>query len=200
MSPHLKNTDQHAPLTLTCAMEFEAAQPEPAAEGKAPLPRFSMVAYTGGAMRLAEWRYPVVVDLAGMSVPSQNRPIRFGHDATNGVGHTDSIKVLGNQLIATGVVSRDTVTAREVVVSSRNGFPWQASIGATVVEAEFLKENQKTIVNGQEVTGPINIVRKSVLGEISFVDLGADGRTSASIAATAQKREAGSLSRNPWRR
>src|SRR5690606_24493269 len=31
--------------------------------------------------------------------------------------------------------------------------------------------------------GPINVVRKATLGEISFVDLGADGRTSASIAA-----------------
>jgi len=191
MSPHLKTTDQHAPLTLTCAMQFEAAQPAAVADGKVSLPRFSMVAYTGGPMRLAGWRYPVIVDLSGMSVPSQNRPIRLGHDASNGVGHTDSIKIQGNQLIATGVVSRDTATAKEVVASSRNGFPWQASIGASVEDAEFLKESQKAIVNGQEITGPINIIRKSVLGEISFVDLGADGRTSANVAATAQEREAG---------
>ena len=56
-----------------------------------------------------------------------------------GVGHTDAIKVQGTQLIATGVVSRDTAAAREVVVSSRNGFPWQASIGAAVENAEFVK-------------------------------------------------------------
>ena len=158
------------------------------ADGKpAGLPRFSMIAYTGGPMRIAGWRYPVVVDLAGLAIPSQNRPIRMGHDAAAGVGHTDSIHLDAGQLVATGIVSRDTAAAREVVVSSRNGFPWQASIGAAVEEFEFVKENQKTVVNGQEVAGPVNVIRKSVLGEISFVDLGADGRTSARVAATSPK-------------
>jgi hypothetical protein len=150
---------------------------------KPPLPRFSMVAYTGGPMRIAGWRYPVVVDLAGMAIPSQNRPIRFGHDAGSGVGHTDQIQMDGGQLLASGVVSRDTVAAKEVVASARNGFPWQASIGASVDEFEFVKENQRATVNGREFTGPLNVIRKSVLGEISFVDLGADGQTSATVAA-----------------
>ena len=54
------------------------------------LPRFRMVAYTGAPMRIAGWRYPVVIDLAGMAIPSQSRPIRFSHDASAGVGHTDA--------------------------------------------------------------------------------------------------------------
>jgi hypothetical protein len=70
-------------------------------------------------------------------------------------------------------------------VSARNGFPWQASIAAVVEEFEFIKENQKTIVNGREFLGPVNVVRRATLGEISFVDLGADGQTSASVAAAA---------------
>jgi hypothetical protein len=41
---------------------------EAADEGKPALRKFSMVAYTGGAMRLGGWPYPVVVDLAGMRV------------------------------------------------------------------------------------------------------------------------------------
>ena len=86
---------------------------------------------------------------------------------------------------ATGLVSRDTAAAREVVVSSKNGFPWQASIGAAVEEFEFVKENQKVIVNGRTFDGPVNVVRKATLGEISFVDLGADGNTSAHVAASA---------------
>jgi len=184
MPPVPKITDALAPLTLTCAMQIEAAD---GPDGKVALPRFSMVAYTGGPMRVAGWRHPVIVDLNGLYIPSQNRPIRLGHDASHGVGHTDAIKVQGNQLIAAGIVSRDTSAAKEIVASSRNGFPWQASIGASVEDAEFVKENQKAIVNGHEVTGPVNIIRKSVLGEISFVDLGADGRTSANVAAMAQE-------------
>ena len=96
------------------------------------LPRFRMVAYTGGQMRVAGWRHPVIIDLAGLSIPSQARPIRFGHDPLSGVGHTDSIRVEAGQLVATGVVSRDTPAAREVVISSKNGFPWQASVGTGV--------------------------------------------------------------------
>ena len=178
-----------ATIDLVCepgAVVIEAtAELAAGADGKPPLPRFAMVAYTGGPMRIAGWRYPVIVDLAGLGIPSQSRPIRFGHDMQSGVGHTDAIKIEGGQLMAGGVVSRDTAAAKEVVVSARNGFPWQASIGAAVEEHEFVKENQKVLVNGREFSGPVNVVRKATLGEISFVDLGADGQTSASIAAVA---------------
>ena len=166
------------------AITIEAvADGESSSDGKPRLPRFSMVAYTGGPMRIAGWRYPVIVDLAGLTIPSQSRPIRFGHDPESGVGHSDAIRLEEGRLVATGVVSRDTAAAREIVVSARNGFPWQASIGSSVEEFEFVKQNQKVIVNGREFSGPLNVVRKATLGEISFVDLGADGNTSASVAA-----------------
>lgn len=155
--------------------------------GKPKLPRFSMVAYTVGAMRIAGWRYPVIVDLAGLTIPSQSWPIRFGHDATADVGHTDSIAVAEGKLVAAGIVSRDTAAAREIVASARNGFPWQASLGASVDQFEFVREDQAVLVNGREFKGPVNVVRRATLGEISFVDLGADGNTSASVAASAKE-------------
>jgi len=189
VTPTLADKSKTIPaLTLTATADITVAA---AADGQAaPLPRFKMVAYTGGAMRIAGWRHPVVIDLAGLAVPSQARPIRFGHDPLSGVGHTDAIRVEAGQLVATGVISRDTQAAKEVVASSRNGFPWQVSVGASVEEFEFIKDNQKATVNGQELTGPVNVVRKATLGEISFVDLGADGRTSASIAAHTNKEPA----------
>jgi hypothetical protein len=181
------NSNQKPPeqLELTAAMEIDITAD--ASDGKSPLPRFTMVAYTGGPMRVAGWRYPVVMDLAGLAIPSQNRPIRFGHDANSGVGHSDSIAVRDGRLIAAGMVSRDTAAAKEIVISARNGFPWQASIGAGVEQFEFVKENQSVLVNGREFTGPINVVRKATLGEISFVDLGADGNTSANVAACGEQ-------------
>lgn len=178
----LRDAQKSVALTARAEIDLSAAAE---ADQTEPLPRFRMVAYTGEAMRLAGWRHPVVIDLAGLSVPSQNRPIRFGHDAQAGVGHTDAIGVDGGQLVASGVISRDTAASKEVVASSRNGFPWQASVGASVDEFEFVRQNQSVTVNGREFTGPVNVVRRSTLGEISFVDLGADGRTSATIAASA---------------
>ena len=178
--PRTTNDPQPRQLRLeaTTTLDLEAA-----GEGGTTLPRFRMVAYTGTPMRVAGWRQPVVIDLAGLSIPSQTRPIRFGHNPLSGVGHTDAVRVEGGQLIATGVVSRDTPEAREVVTSAKNGFPWQASVGASVEEYEVIKDDQQVLVNGQSYTGPLIVVRKATLGEISFVDLGADNKTSASIAA-----------------
>jgi len=171
-------------LHLTAQMDLAAGATDAGTDGGPTLPRFNMVAYTGGAMRIAGWRYPVIVDLAGLSIPSQLRPIRFGHDASSGVGHTDSIAVAEGKLVAAGVVSRDTAAAREIVASARNGFPWQASLGAAVEQFEFVREDQAVHVNGREFKGPVNVVRRATLGEISFVDLAADGNTSASVAAS----------------
>lgn len=152
-------------------------------------PTFSMVAYTGDAMRVMGWRYPVVVDLSGLNIPSQRRPIRFAHSAFQGIGHTERITVTTQcnhqQLVAEGVISRDTPAAREVVASGKKGFPWQASIGASVDQTELIPPGSRTKVNGREFEGPVYIAQRSTLGEISFVDLGADQQTSAQIAANA---------------
>ncbi len=186
-APPLAPDDPVQLVAFACSPEWvEANLPAAGADSqpaKPTLPRFSMVAYTGGPMRLQGWRHPVIVDLAGLAIPTQNRPIRLGHDAAHGVGHTDSLRVEGGKLIASGLVSRDTAAAREVVTSSKNGFPWQASIGAAVEEHEFVREGQTVHVNGRAWQGPVNVVRRSSLGEISFVDLGADGNTSALVTA-----------------
>jgi len=185
--PAPPDASQPTTLSFTAQTRIDV---EAAGDGEAPaLPRFRMVAYTGAPMRISGWRHPVILDLAGLAIPSQSRPIRFGHDPLAGVGHTDSIRVEEGQLVAAGLVSRDTSAAREVVTSSKNGFPWQASVGASVDEFEFIRDGQKVTVNGRQHSGPLNVVRRSTLGEISFVDLGADGATSAAIAASAETSE-----------
>jgi phage major head subunit gpT-like protein len=174
-------------LWLTAEMRVTPSDAGKAPDGTPTLPRFSMVAYTGGAMRLEGWKHPVVVDLAGMTIPSQSRPIRVGHNTDRLVGHTHAIAREDRRLVASGVLSIPGPDTERVVAGSRNGFPWQASIGARVDQFEFVKDGQVAAANGREFPGPVVIVRKSTLGEISFVDLGADGNTSASVAAKAQE-------------
>ena len=147
------------------------------------VPRFSMVAYTGGAMKVAGWRFPVVVDFEGLSIPSQARPIRLAHDPDRLVGHSSAIAIDAGRLIAAGLLSIPGADTDKVVAVARNGFPWQASIGTSVEKFDFIKENHSVLVNGRQFTGPVNVVRKATLGEISFVDLGADANTSANVLA-----------------
>ncbi|HUS47882.1 MAG TPA: hypothetical protein VM098_07175, partial [Phycisphaerae bacterium] len=148
---------------------------------------FRMVAYTGGPMRIEGFPHPVVVDLEGLAIDRQDIPVRLDHSPRQGVGHTQRVAVEGGQVIAEGLISRDTSWARDVVKSGINGFPWQASIGAVVMDAVFIPNGQSITVNGRTFTGPIHVVRKATLKEISFVDSGADTNTSARVAANAKE-------------
>ena len=169
-------------LTFRCPLTVEAAG-EPGKQ----MPSFHMVAYTGGTMRISGFPHPVVVDLEGLSIDRQDIPVRLDHNPRQGVGHTQSVAIENGQIIAKGLVSRDTSWARDVAKSAVNGFPWQASIGAAVVDAEFIPTGQNITVNGRTFDGPVHVVRKAILKEISFVDSGADSATSARIAAQSKE-------------
>jgi len=167
---------------IAAALELEAAAPG----GESPKERrFSMTAYTGGAMQLAGWRFPVVVDLAGLEVGRQKRPILLDHtrDVEFVLGQTDQIHATGGQLQVAGHILGDSGKARQVIGLADKGFQWQASIGAKANEVEFVPEGKSVLANGREFSGPVNIARRAALGEISFVVLGADDNTSAQIAA-----------------
>lgn len=158
--------------------------------GPGSLPRFSMVAYTGGPMMLSgrrkdiDYSKPIIVDLDGMQGINKNRPALKDHDPTKVVGHTEQITASGGVLTASGVVSNPwTAHSQEIIESSKNKFPWQASIGANILLAEWVPAGKSVQVNGRTFTGPLTVARKSVLGEISFVPLGADDSTSAVIAS-----------------
>jgi hypothetical protein len=148
---------------------------------------FKMTAYTGGAMQVGAYGYPVVVDLAGMSLGNSARPILIDHvnDLAYVLGQTTKIEVKGTDLLVAGNVFAENDNAKQVIALNDKGFKFQASIGARVLNREFVPEGSTASVNGKTFNGPINIARKSVLGEVSFVVLGADDQTSASIAAGA---------------
>jgi hypothetical protein len=176
-------------LNLCAPVEGWIEAARPTSDGQAAnVRRFSMVAYTGGPMVLAGWPHPVVVDLAGMQVAGgglKSRPILKDHNRSLIVGHTDAVKVEGSQLLVSGVISGAGPVAREIVESSRNGFPWQASLGAIAGQMEYVPKGRKSSANGREFEGPVLIARRSTLGEVSFVALGADDNTSAAVAAGA---------------
>ncbi len=173
-------------LEATGASDFElmAADPEGAEPRK--LRRFSMTAYTGGKLLLAGFPYPVIVDLSGMRIPAKHRPILRDHDIGRIVGHTETIEINGASIRLGGVISASNDYAREVSESGDNGFPWQASIGASAQRMVFVDRGETVEVNGRKFTGPVYVARQSTLREVSFVALGADDQTVAQMAAGSQ--------------
>jgi hypothetical protein len=158
------------------------ADQEAGADGKPKLKRFAMTAYTGGAMNVG-FGTPVVVDLAGLTVLRQANPILKQHDADQIVGHTDKVEVSAQRLKVSGVMSGVGDAAAEVQALAANGFPWQCSIGCSVQSREFVEAGQSVKVNGRTFEGPVIVARKTTLGEVSFVPIGADQNTSAVVAA-----------------
>lgn len=172
----------------------ETLEIEAAAEGESSGPKkFAMTAYTGAAMKVS-YGWPVVVDLAGIKVPSQTTPIFRNHDPERIVGHTTKVEVTAQRIKVAGLMSGDAEHVGPIVASAANGFPWQASIGAHVDRMEFVDRDETVKVNGRSFTGPVYVARATTLGEISFVPLGADMGTSASVAAS----KLGEDSMNPF--
>ena len=170
--------------TLACASEGFALKAAAEGDGK-KIRSFSMTAYTGAAMNIMGFYRPVVVDLQGLSVPSQRVAILKDHDSAQIVGHTESVEVTAQRIKLEGSLSGIGGAAAEVAGTADNGFPWQASIGASVQKAEYVEAGQSVTVNGRKFTGPITVVRAASLHEVSFVALGADPATSAKVAAEA---------------
>jgi hypothetical protein len=174
-------------MEILAEMTFDIAAAEAGEggeNGEKRLPTFKMLAYTGGPMVVGGFTLPVVVDLAGLTVPRETIAARLDH--WQRVGHTTKVSLTESKIEAEGVISCTSDAAAELVADAKNGFPWQASIGASVQEYEVVKQGQSIVANGKTHKGPIILVRKSTLGEISFVDAGADSGTSARVAARQQ--------------
>ena len=114
-------------LDLTASLTIEAA-PEGAGDvGKPRNRRFTMVAYTGGSMRIAGFSYPVVVDLAGLDLARASFPVFVGHqqDPDYLLGQADRVEVVGTNLVASGDVIDVAPKAQQVVEAHDRGFRWQ---------------------------------------------------------------------------
>jgi phage major head subunit gpT-like protein len=171
-------------LTLRADVRFLTAD---AGEGEGlstpRTPRFSMTGYTGGVIRQSWSREPVVIDLAGMSVPSVV-PIVFGHDyALESVLGQGSASV-GSELVIDGAILAKSEAAGQVVQLGDAGYQWQASVGADVDEQTLVGSGDTVTVNGRTFEGPVRIVTRSTLRECSFVTLGADAATAVVITAS----------------
>ena len=152
----------------------------------------SMVLYTGAPIYLAGWVHPktkqpvpVVLDVAGLELPTGRTPILLGHDTDRRVGWADPsmISIDAGQVRVTGATRIAGPDADKLAADSAAGFPFQASIGADPIESEFLLDGVSREVNGRLVSGPAWVVHRSRYTEGSVVVFGADNATAAMVAS-----------------
>jgi hypothetical protein len=153
-------------------------------EGKDKLPKIDIEGYNGGIMSVGYWG-DVVIDLAGLKA-SDTVPILFSHStfSTDSIlGQTSKVINDGKTLSLVGELMSDSQTAKEVKTLAGNGFKFQASVGVDPMQYSEVETGVDVEVNGQSLKGPFTIIQSAKLNEISVVPLGADGSTSARIAA-----------------
>lgn len=143
---------------------------------------FSGVAYSGRVIQ-QHWKWGnLIFDLSSTTVPSR-LPILLGHDPAKIVGFLTSSSVGQDGLRISGALSKRTTAAAEVTALADEGFPWQMSVSIKPGRVERVQKNKTVEINGQAFQGPGTIFRDSVIREVSFVPVGADINTSATVMA-----------------
>ena len=158
-----------------------------AADGENGSPEFTMQAYGGGRLHLGNFPHPAVIAAEGVEVHggADTIPILRDHDGKRPVGHGKPI-VASDSLQVEGTISQTSDDAKQIIEASRNGYPWQASIGGRMTEKPtFVKAGKSVTVNGRRQSGPVYVVNAFMWTETSVVSVGADAdRATTSIAAT----------------
>jgi hypothetical protein len=153
-------------------------------------PTISILAYSGGLMRVPAWG-DVALDLDGLDASGQIA-LLADHDArVSGVVGHGTAEAREGKLLVSGVVSGAGEAAKQIVVMTRGGFQFQASVGVTPTEHERVRPGEAVEVNGRTLSaaGGFTLVRKGKLREVSVTPLGADANTSVAIAASRRNKE-----------
>ncbi len=170
-----------------------------APEGENKLPTVTIEAYSGGIMTVG-WYGAVVIDIKALKVKSKI-PVLYRHDdynIDNILGQTTAVTKSGNAITMQGNIMANSETAKKVINLSKNGFDFQASVGVLPEEFKRVREDETLEINGQKLKGPFLLMTKGTLREISIVPLGADGSTSAKIAAENKPQGKRSIMPNLW--
>ena len=121
-------------------------------------------------MEVDGWPYPIVVDLPGAKFVKSTSPVLMRHNRRLRLGHTTSQEISTGKkgkITAEGVVSRSSKAAQGFVADARQGFPFEVSIGARVLEAEFVDAGETVVVNDRTVKGPVYVARKTLIRELT---------------------------------
>lgn len=192
------NKAKEVPSTLELAgwLQLQAAELEGTPQ------KFFLVANTGRElMDLDGFMDPVLINLDGAKFHKKITAVVADHDVRKRIGHTVEQAVIpagrkavvggrefeGPVIVAYGVVSSSMAIAKGFVDDAKAGFPFEVSVGAELIKAEFVEDGQTAMVNGMEFRGPFIKADTTLIRELTITVLGADSGTSATLAATTKK-------------
>lgn len=146
------------------------------------LARVDGVAYSGGVF--SQWwsNVPCVTDLAGLEIAVQI-PLLYNHyNAPEYRLGELTVRKTDAALTVSGGIDPETEHGK-AIISAGKKIDWQLSHGAEIKEIQEVAAGEIVTVNGREFTGPLTVISKAILREVSVVAIGADADTSLRVAA-----------------
>lgn len=180
MSKFDPNATKQAPADAFsfAASECKFADPSERKNGLQRMP-VNVLARTGKPVYHWYWDW-IVHDLDGM-IHKPAIAFDYRHDPDEPIGVANSFEVKdGNLYLAGELISRSADDeAAKIMDLGPAGVPYEQSIhfDPRTVQLEYLPEGMTTTVNGQQVNGPLTIVRKWELLRCAFCLTGVDGGT-----------------------
>lgn len=172
-----------------------AAEASPEASSTSTRPTVKILAYDGDVMRLSNYDHPTVIDLRGLNV-TYPIPLLWEHDTQHVLGHVLEHRISTAGLEITARLSGPSEEVKRITESAKAGFPWRASVCVdpqSPENVEFIKAGKSITINGKLLRGPLYVVRRGSLEEVSIVAVPADKDTCAAVAASAIIRKCKSI-------
>lgn len=150
---------------------------EPTGDGKTMPRKFSGVANSGKPF--SHFGQRTIVDMDELEYHPKV-PALIEHDRAQRAGFGALSVDSNSQLIINGTLL-DNEFGATVASDADAGFPWQMSAHVIAGGIDELAEGQTETVNGQSITGPILVLRRCKIPEVSFTPTGVDSDTSAVV-------------------
>jgi hypothetical protein len=158
---------------------FRLAAPLELKAGAGALPdRFTGTAYSGGFVP----DYEVVIDLASTTF-NQKLPLLDNHYRGGIIGVVEGAASKGHRMTVSGRLFSDMPgsPAERIAQLAQRGVPFEMSVGLYAFTTESIPAGKSVNVNGQVFNGPVNVLRKGQVREVSIVTLGADPKTAVQV-------------------
>ena len=144
---------------------------------------FTGLGYSGTDIKQAWSWYPVVIDIDGIDAYLP-LPVLGDHvnRCSSSLGQHTTLSLDNSSVMSTGVIyPRYSSVAAYIYNTDALGHKWQMSIAGPIRSIEEVKDGEQVTVNNRVFTGPLYIVRRMTLREITVVPVGADVNTQFSI-------------------
>jgi hypothetical protein len=146
---------------------------------------FSGVAYAGGVITDHSWYSAVAFDLATTQAETP-LPLLFNHHGSP-IGVIETVNI-GTQIEIAGRLFADIDdVAKDIAAKADRGIKWQLSVGIFPTSTEKLNGSQTHNINGQSFVGELALLKNNRIREVSFVTMGADDKTSATVFNSSPK-------------